>query len=235
MNQRQIDILSLIINEYIETAMPVGSELLVDKHNLDLSPATVRNEMAQLENDEYILQPHTSAGRVPSDKGYRFYVDYLMTLNGLSKKEQEKLKEGVSESQEQAERLVHSLAKTIAGLSDSLVISGILDTKDFYEEAGVHSFLEQYGFDDAEDIQGVLSDLSYIDKNIWSMTDLLEHETKIYIGKENPLPPIKKYSTIVSQYRLPGEQKGFLILVGPTRMNYEKNVSLVEYVIEYLD
>ena len=86
---RQRKILYWIVRDYIDTASPVGSHYLVNKYHLEWSPATVRNEMASLEEAGYIKQPHTSAGRVPADKGYRLYVDSLMRMGQLSPKERE--------------------------------------------------------------------------------------------------------------------------------------------------
>lgn len=234
MNQRQIDILGLVLKEYINSGVPVASETLVDKYKLDFSSATVRNEMTKLEDEEYLFQPHTSAGRVPSDKGYRFYVDYLMKSKGLSKKEEARLKEKVFDDQENSERLIHNLARTMAELSNTLVISGIISAKNFYEQVGITNLLGQFEFEKIEDIQHTLSDLEYLDKNIWELTELLNGHIKIYIGEENPLRPIKKYSTIISSYELPNDEQGFLALVGPKRMNYEKNISLIDYIINNL-
>lgn len=78
LTERRARILQLIIREYIDSAVPVGSETLVRKYGLRVSPATIRHEMVSLEDEGYLLQPHTSAGRIPSDKGYRYYVESLM-------------------------------------------------------------------------------------------------------------------------------------------------------------
>ncbi len=79
--ERQGEILNRIVKEYITLAEPVSSQLLEKKHKFGLSPATIRNEMQKLTDDGYLLQPHTSAGRVPTDKGYRFFVDKLLENN----------------------------------------------------------------------------------------------------------------------------------------------------------
>src|SRR3972149_3653673 len=83
LTERRARILGLIVDEYVDTAAPVGSETIVRKHRLPISPATIRKEMARLEGDGYITHPHTSAGRVPSDKGYRYYVEALMEEEAL--------------------------------------------------------------------------------------------------------------------------------------------------------
>lgn len=235
MNQRQIDLLGVILKEYIGSGVPVASESLVEKYELPFSSATIRNEMMKLEEEGFLCQPHTSAGRIPSDKGYRFYVDYLMKLRELGKREEEKLKKQIQESQESNERLIHNLARAVADLSNTLVIVGMVEDRDFYEEAGVRNFLDQYEPDDALEMQQIIFDLEYIDKNAWEFTRLLHDDIGVYIGTENPMRPIQKYSTIVSSYELPNREQGFLALLGPKRMDYEKNISLVDCIIKYLE
>jgi heat-inducible transcriptional repressor len=92
LTERRSRILSLIIDEYVDTATPVGSATIVRKHRLPVSPATIRNEMARLEEDGYITHPHTSAGRVPSDQGYRYYVETLMEEESLPWQERETIR-----------------------------------------------------------------------------------------------------------------------------------------------
>ena len=92
LNDRKKEILRSIVDDYIHTAMPVGSRTISKKHELGLSSATIRNEMADLEELGYLAQPHTSAGRVPSDKGYRFYVDNLVQVQNLAMEEMQKIR-----------------------------------------------------------------------------------------------------------------------------------------------
>lgn len=92
MKKRQEEILKAVVKDYINMAEPIGSQVLYEKYNLGISPATIRNELSVLEEEGYLVQPHTSAGRVPTDKGYRFYVDYLMGEETLDAKEIELIK-----------------------------------------------------------------------------------------------------------------------------------------------
>src|SRR4051812_43842708 len=82
--ERRLAVLRAIVEDYVSTEEPVGSKALVERHGLGVSPATVRNDMAALEDEGYIMQPHTSAGRVPTDKGYRLFVDRLTTVKPMS-------------------------------------------------------------------------------------------------------------------------------------------------------
>ena len=85
LDDRKLAVLRAIIEDYVSTTEPVGSKTLVDRHNLDVSPATIRNDMAVLEEQGYIAQPHTSAGRIPTDKGYRLFVDRMSAVKPLSR------------------------------------------------------------------------------------------------------------------------------------------------------
>ncbi|NMD47137.1 MAG: heat-inducible transcriptional repressor HrcA, partial [Propionibacterium sp.] len=84
LDDRKLAILRAIVTDYVSSQEPVGSRVLVERHNLGVSPATVRNDMAVLEEEGYITQPHTSAGRIPTDKGYRLFVDRLASVKPLS-------------------------------------------------------------------------------------------------------------------------------------------------------
>ena len=88
MDDRKLEVLRAIVTDYVSSQEPVGSKSLVERHDLGVSPATVRNDMAALEEEGYITQPHTSAGRIPTDKGYRLFVDRLGSLKPLSAAEQ---------------------------------------------------------------------------------------------------------------------------------------------------
>ena len=87
LEERRLAVLRAIVEDYVSTQEPVGSKTLVDRHNLGVSPATIRNDMAALEDEGYIAQPHTSAGRIPTDKGYRLFVDKLSTVKPLTSAE----------------------------------------------------------------------------------------------------------------------------------------------------
>ncbi|CUS79761.1 heat-inducible transcriptional repressor HrcA [Candidatus Kryptobacter tengchongensis] len=119
---REKMILNCIVQEFIMTATPVGSRYLVKKYNLNISPATVRNVMADLEDLGYLWHPHASAGRIPTDKGYRFYVDNLLEVKDLSPDEKEVIKNVVKDKSELEEILRH-ISKLIGKISKQLSIA----------------------------------------------------------------------------------------------------------------
>src|SRR5688572_4476228 len=111
---RRLDVLRAIVEDYVATKEPVGSRMLVERHGLGVSPATIRNDMAALEEGGYIAQPHTSAGRVPTDKGYRLFVDRLSTVKPLSPAEKRAIAtflDGVVDLDDVVARTVRLLAQ----------------------------------------------------------------------------------------------------------------------------
>lgn len=122
LDERKRLVLRAVINDYIESAEPVGSRTIAKKHHLGVSPATIRNEMADLEETGYLEQPHVSAGRIPSDKGYRFYVDVLMEPQKLSKEESSKVQKEVVPHKKEMEPLIHHTANLLAMLTKSIAV-----------------------------------------------------------------------------------------------------------------
>lgn len=122
LNDRKIKILQAIINDYIATAEPVGSRTIAKKYSLGISSATIRNEMSDLEEMGFIIQPHASSGRIPSDLGYRLYVDRLMQKKELDKEEQLFLQNIVSKNISQIDYLMEETAKAISALTNYTTI-----------------------------------------------------------------------------------------------------------------
>jgi len=234
MNVRQEQILSAIIEEYTQTAIPVGSSVLVEKYDFGVSSATIRNDMAELEENGFLYQPHISAGRIPTDKGYRFFVEEIMGDKELSRIEQQKLQKEFLKLKAQNTRLTRTTAKLMSHLSGNLAISGLIG-KDEFADFGMKELMEQPEFREMDDVCRLAETLDYIDETFDKLVaELKEGETKIYIGKENPINGISNCSMIVSPYVTKGGEKGILALIGPKRMRYAKNKSIIEYVKKML-
>ncbi|MGE5551684.1 MAG: heat-inducible transcriptional repressor HrcA [Bacteroidota bacterium] len=125
MDERKRRILKVITDDYIASAEPVGSRTIARKYNLGLSPATIRNEMADLEEEGYLEQPHTSAGRIPSDRGYRYYVDALMEHRRLRPDETAAIRHELAARERALSSIIHNAAHVLAQLTHypSLVVS----------------------------------------------------------------------------------------------------------------
>lgn len=229
MNERQVQILVAVIEEYTKTGLPVGSSVLVNKYKFNVSPATLRSDMVRLEELTYLYQPHTSAGRIPTDEGYRYFVEEIMPDRELTKKEQLAMQKELLQLRAQNSRLTRTTAKMLSTLSGYVAISGVPGKNDF-SECGLRGLLSQVDTDNMDDICALAESLDYIDERCDElMTELSDGETRIFIGEENPISKTKDYSMVVSQYEQNGE-KGIVALIGPKNMEYEKNKSLIDHV-----
>ncbi len=235
MNARQQKILSAVIEEYTNTAIPVGSKILVDKYNFKISSATIRNDMAELEKEEYLYQPHISAGRIPTDKGYRYFVEKIMKDKDLSKDEQKQLQKELLKLKAKNTRLERTVAKLLSGFSGALAITGVTNKSEEFYEVGMKQLLDQPEFQKIDEVCRLAEALDLVDEKFEQIVkSLKENETKIFIGKENPIDGISSCSMMVSPYKLKSGEKGILALIGPKRMKYAKNKSLIEYMKKLL-
>ncbi|HLN18582.1 MAG TPA: DeoR family transcriptional regulator [Patescibacteria group bacterium] len=228
MEERHKKILAAIIEEYTNSAIPVGSKVLVEKYGFDISSATIRNDMQELEEKGFLHQPHISAGRIPTDKGYRFFVEEIMKDQKLTITEQKKLQEEVLKLKAQNSRLSRTTAKLLSSLSGNLAITG--QENDFYD-FGMSELMSKPEFKSIDEFCRVAEVLDYIDENIDTiLAQVKDNETKIFIGKENPIKEISNCSMVVSPYKTKDGERGVLAIIGPKRMKYAKNKSLLDYV-----
>ncbi len=232
MQERQQKILAAVVEEYTAAAIPVGSKVLAEKYFLDLSSATIRNDMAELEKEKYLYQPHTSAGRIPTDKGYRYFVEEIMPEQELSLSEQKRMQVELLKLKTQNNQLSRATAKLLSAFSGSLAVSGL--KKEFYD-FGIRELLENPEFQEIDEFCKVAEALDYIDENVDALLQKIKMgETKIFIGHENPIKGISNCSMIVSPYETKEGEKGLLAIIGPKRMKYAKNKSLMEYMKKFL-
>jgi heat-inducible transcriptional repressor len=228
---RQAKILAAIVKENSETGLPVASADLVDKYNFNVSSPTIRNEMQTLEKQGFIAQPHTSSGRVPTDKGFRYFVNQLMDRVKLTLKEQDRLKTELMKLQLANAEVSRRLAKLLSEHS------GTASFALFPEEVsavGLSNLLANPALP-AEDAKEIAQFFDHIDEYAEQMISDYEGKApKAMIGKEIQLSKKSDYSMIVSGLQLPSGKKGVIGLIGPKSMKYEKNLSLMEYIAKLL-
>ena len=233
--ERQQRLLEKIIKEFVATAQPVSSKALETSGFLDVSSATIRGEMNELERMGYLEQPHTSAGRVPTDKGYRLFVDSLKERNKTKNEDRLRstLRRIVELKQEEGE-LFAELARAVAVLSGSTVFSGPLESKMLYK-AGMNEVLSQPELADF-DIRSRFGDvLDSFEENVDEFArELDERKPTVFIGKENPIVRARNFSMIASRCRIGGNEDGIIVILGPTRMNYKKNLEVLDTLLHLL-
>jgi transcriptional regulator of heat shock response len=233
MNTRQRKIFSAIVDFYTETATPVGSQSLLDHFHFPVSSATLRNDMMALEEEGYLYQPHVSAGRIPTDKGYRFYVEEMMGEEGLSKSDQVRLQKELLVRKVREARLARTTARLLSALSGNLAVAGLVE-KDQVYDFGMRELLEKPEFQELDELSRLVETLDSLDERLDEiMAELGDGRTHIYIGDDNPLGRMTNCSMIVSPYRS-DEGQGILAIIGPKRMKYAKNKSLIEYMKKIL-
>ena len=233
MNDRQKQLLSAIVELYTKTAIPVGSQALLEHYDFGVSSATLRNDMAELEEAGYLYQPHVSAGRIPTDQGYRIYVEEMMGDQDLSREDQRRLQKELLTLKAKHMRLGRSTAKLLSSLSGNLAVSGIVD-KDEYYDFGIRELIDNPEFQEMDELCQLVETLDSLDEKVDGiMLKLKDGETRIFIGSENPIAGINNCSMIVAPYQT-DEGRGMLAIIGPKRMDYAKNKSLIEYMRKML-
>ncbi|MFA6170953.1 MAG: hypothetical protein WCW77_04260 [Patescibacteria group bacterium] len=225
MEDRKRYILNTVIKEYLKTGAPVGSGVLVEKYKLDISPATVRNEMSALENEGYIIQPHTSAGRVPTEKAYKFYISELKE----KKLNAEDVKIVTGHLKKGTEEAFKQTAKELARISGNAIIWAINRRNLYY--TGISNLLTQPEFIESNLIYNISFIIDQLEEVIGRIFDKVEGEPLILIGTENPFS--NYCSSIIFKYKYNGDL-GLIAMLGPLRMDYEKSLSLMKLINEKL-
>jgi heat-inducible transcriptional repressor len=228
LTQRQIEILKSIIEEYIDTASPVGSETIEKKHSVSASPATIRNEMVKLSEYGYIKKPHSSAGRVPTASGLKFYVRELMKERELSTVEEVALKEKVWDYREQSPRFLKEATKSLASKTNALAIA-TTNEGDIYC-SGYANILEMPEFVDIDVTKTLLEALDEYDcfESIFSNT---KGQEDIHVLIEDELGERLRgpYGFIFTEYHTPQDMHGRIGVLGPARLSYTSIIPTVRY------
>jgi transcriptional regulator of heat shock response len=234
MNSRQKQVLSAIVELYTKTALPVGSQALLEHFEFPVSSATLRNDMVALEEEGFLYQPHTSAGRIPTDQGYRLYVEEMMGDEDLSREDQRHLQKELLMMKAKQVRTGRSTAKLLSALSGNLAVSGIIGRDEVYD-FGMKELIEKPEFQEIDDLCRLVETLDSLDERLDGiMLKLKDGETHIFIGDENPISGIDNCSMIVAPYENKEGERGMLAIIGPKRMEYAKNKSLIEYMKKLL-
>ena len=226
---RQVQILKAIIEEYINTADPVGSQALEKKYTLGISPATIRNEMAELTDKGFLKQPHTSAGRIPTSVALRFYLDNLMQEKKLSVADEVSSKEQVWDSRFNFDKLLRQSTLALAARTHAMSIAAT-DTGDIYS-AGAANILEMPEFFDIDVTKTVLSLLDqqvrlhqlFFEKNFG--TDVVH----VVFGGDLGWAYFEPVGIAFTRFSTGSGKKGTLAVVGPCRLNFPYVIPTLKY------
>ncbi len=230
---RKGEILRITIDQYIATITPVSSARIAQLCALDLSSATIRNILAELEQEGYLTHPHTSAGRVPTQYGYRYYVDNFISEIQVLEEEKERIKAEYRRESHELEILLETTSKVLSDMTHytSIVSVDGWDNKLFYSGA---SFI--MGYPDYNDINTDIAKIKKIlivldekERLLEVINRKLAKKIDILIGQEIKCSDIDGCSLVVSRYKSKNGTSGRIAILGPTRMNYNRAVSALNY------
>src|SRR3989344_7352641 len=232
---RQTQVLKTIIDEYIDTAEAVGSESLDKKYNLGVSPATIRNEMNSLTRMGYLRQPHTSAGRIPSPKAMKFYIDQLMEEKHMSVAEEVKAKEDVMSAKDDLDDILDEATHALAQVTKSLAVA-TLDREDKIWHSGyAHVFIHP----EFTDLETTMHLFSFLEE-AQQMHELFfgrmtgSSTVEVIFGEELGWPGFYPIGVVGTHFVCQGKQ-GALGAIGPSRLAYSRIIPIVRYFKDLIE
>lgn len=226
MTDRQIAILTAIIEQYAEIAVPVGSVTLAKLFGV--SSATIRSEMVRLEEMGLIMQPHTSAGRIPTDKGYRLYVNSITDavsddMPALDRSARA-IEARVATHNDSASRAIRSAVDSLVDLTQNL---GLATIGDQLYMSGIGNLFSQPEFAQGAHTQAVARLLDNLEP--WLREAAPNEPLNVFIGAENPIGKTSGASLIISRFRSPYSDRSYIGVLGPTRQSYGRVMRLVRH------
>lgn len=236
MTPRQAKLLTAIVEQYAEVAAPVGSLLLAKTFNV--SSATIRAEMARLEEMGFIEQPYTSAGRIPTDKGYRFYVNNITEQAEASQLKQipPKMNRNARaidirvKNAGQAGQTIKSAVDSLVDITHNMSIATIGDQ---LYMSGISHLFSQPEFTNGTAVREVAKLIDNLEP--WLQEASPNEPLSVYIGAENPIGKASGCSLIISKFRSPYSDRSYIGVVGPTRQSYRQVMGLVQHAGQLLE
>lgn len=225
-NERKSALFQAIIKEYVKTAKPVGSEFLVEKCHVKCSPATVRNYMADLEEEGLICQPHTSAGRIPTALGYQYFLDNFFQEDMQLNTKFSQAIVSILKKEKDPEQAVKDLGKGIAEMAQEAIVISLEENSFYY--TGISHLFQKPEFKDIETMYNLSEIIDHFDD---VMAELHKKELKqpqILIGENNPFH--SDCSLVMTPYKFTHGLNGVFGILGPLRMDYQLNYSIIKYI-----
>lgn len=222
LEKRQEQLLKLVVESYIKTAQPIGSKFLADLGELDVSGATIRNELSDLEKEGFLTHPHTSAGRIPTEQGYKYYVEHLAEKTAVAKMYEENAQKIIGAGLEM-EGALKELAKLSAAYSQNAIIIAFGKDRIYY--TGISYLFAQPEFENVNQTIRVSSIFDHCEEHVPGLFEMVgESDSTILIGSENP------FGAVCSTVLVRMNDDILIALLGPTRMDYGKNIGMVHYL-----
>ena len=220
MNDRSAAILEAVIEEFISTGEPVSSAMLYENHDFGIKPAMIRLELEELEKGGFLEQPHHSAGRAPTDKGYEFFAERALEIQ--PRRNQDANKNSIRDLFEKS-----AWRDLLSEFSSELGILGVV--ADFANntvyKTGLPGLVERLDSEDRGEISDVIRDFEEMDEQLPRATKKIGAGPKVFIGKKNPVMKSKNLSVVGGNYKVRGTEVTILA-IGPKRMDYRKTIRI---------
>lgn len=227
MTTRQQQLLKLLVDTYIETAEPVSSQFLALNCEFQVSSATIRNDLSALEQNGYVKAPHTSSGRIPTPKGYRFYIEWFVDKDAGATNDQ-RLRLSRAPSRDVR---VRRLAQALSELTGSVVVLSPSPEQSY--ATGFSRLLAKPEFHDQELVMRLGAMLDAREKWLQKMYGREDAEVRVAIDEESPFG--KDMASMTVSYHTKQGGRGVINLIGPSRMNYEHNMALLRQMQRLID
>ena len=232
LNNRQKEVLEIIIGSHIQTAVPIGSGFVSDI--LDLSSATIRNVMGELEDMGYICKPHTSAGRLPTCTGYRYYVNHVIKLDKISSQQKKFIEDEYDKSMDSIDAILNRISHLLSVVTKQAGMACISNLK-FYLE-GTSNMIDMPEFKNPQKMRKLLRLFDEKDELVRLLEeDLLMDGVKIHISEEDRPEMFRDLSLVTANYKVKDSKKGSLGVIGPVRMNYSAVIPLVDFLSKTIE
>jgi heat-inducible transcriptional repressor len=225
---RKNELFKAIVEEHIREGIPVGSKALASINCINRSPATIRNEMNELEQDGYITQPHVSAGRIPTAKGWEYYIQNLLKEIAPSKKHEDMIKQALVDAHPDNSAL-KQVAKTLAELSQNAAIVAFSSDDVYY--TGLSNMFHEPEFASLSFVQHMTEVIDHLDDVMHTLFTELKPGLYVLTGEHNPFD--KSCGVIVNKFEHKGEER-ILGILGPMRMAYGENKGLLNFTTHLL-
>jgi len=226
LDTRKEELLAFVIREYSKTAEPIASESVKERANLGISPATIRNEMAELEREGYLRQPHTSAGRVPTEAGYRYYVTNCLEAQNVEQ-DVAAIRHVFGEHPEDEARL-KMLARELARTIEEGVFVGFTPQSTYY--TGLSYLFGQPEFESQDLVRHLGDIIDNLDKIVAELFEEVVPGVQVYVGEDSPFGA--QCGTVLLR---PGTDRPMMGVLGPMRMDYDRTIAMMKGIERILE
>jgi heat-inducible transcriptional repressor len=234
LDERKSAVLRAVVADHIQSGEPVGSGTVVRRYRLGVSAATIRNDMGALTEMGFLEQPHTSAGRIPTDLGYRFYVDALPRWPSLPRRQERTIAPFLGRPPPELSDVVRRAALLLSRLTRYGAVAQPPESAHVVI-GGAANIVSEASFERRETVRRLLEVLEEEEAVLELLRDLTEEgEISVRIGRENPVLAMREASVVVSAYGIGSVTVGAIAVIGPTRMHYRETISAVRSVSQHL-